>query len=293
MAVRTGIAFLMTNTATIGSTSHLIKSNIIGGEIPIGTALPTTYVGGSANQAGILVRGLRNSTIDSNVIRNCIPTTNVSNGFMGIFLEEPAGTTLGAVEVSRNLVYNLVTTSGTFCTGIRVGLQGVVPAAPLPPRSILIINNFIGKILGNGVTSNFSNQNPSGIMVEATAALNNVGVAIAHNTVHLSGTGLGATNSSSAAVFLNGNVRGGLELVNNLLVNRMNITSATGNRYAVLLGSPTTPFTTAAVLPFNINSNNYFVFGVGGADATYLAKLNVQNNSNYTLHNTYTCKRCN
>ncbi len=264
MAVRTGIAFLMTNTATIGSTSHLIKSNIIGGEIPIGTAIPTTYVGGSANQAGILVRGLRNSTIDSNVIRNCIPTTNVSNGFMGIYLEEPAGTTLGAVEVSRNLVYNLVTTSGTFCTGIRVGLQGVVPAAPLPPRSILIINNFIGKILGNGTTSNFSNQNPAGIMVEATAALTNVGVAIAHNTVHLSGTGLGATNSSSAAVFLNGNVRGGLELVNNLLVNRMNRTSATGNRYAVLLGSPTTPFTTAAVLPFNINSNNYFVFGVGG-----------------------------
>jgi hypothetical protein len=158
----------------------------------------------------------------------------------------------------------LVTTTGTFCTGIRVGLQGVVPAAPLPARSILLVNNFIGKILGNGVTSNFSNQNPSGIMVEATAALNNVGVAIAHNTVHLSGTGLGATNSSSAAVFLNGNVRGGLELVNNLLVNRMNRTSATGNRYAVLLGSPTTPFTTAAVLPFNINSNNYFVFGVGG-----------------------------
>ncbi len=263
MAVRTGIAVLMTNTGTISASDHLIKSNIIGGEIPVGGALPTTFIGGSVNQAGILVRGLRNSIIDSNVIRNCIPTTTVSNGFMGIFLEEPAGTTLGSVEVSRNLIYNLVTTTGTFCTGIRVGLQGVVPAAPLPARSILLVNNFIGKILGNGTTSNFSNQNPAGIMIEAGGALNNAGVAIAHNTVHLSGTGLGATNSSSSAVFLNGNVRGGIELVNNLLVNRMNRTSPTGNRYAVLMGSTTTPFTTAAVLPFNINSNNYYVFGVG------------------------------
>ncbi len=264
MAVRTGIAFLAPNAATLVSSDHVIKSNIIGGEIPTGTTLPTTYIGGAANQAGILVRGLRNTYIDSNVIRNCIPTANVSNGFMGIFLEEPAGTTLGSVEVSRNLIFNLVTTSGSFCTGIRVSLQGIEPAAPLPPRSVYIVNNFIGRILGNGIGSNFSNQNPSGIMVEAAAALANCGVAMAHNTVNLSGTGLGVANSSSAAVFLNGNVRGGVELVNNLLVNRMNRTSATGNRYAVLLGHTATPFTTAAVLPFNINSNNYYVFGVGG-----------------------------
>jgi hypothetical protein len=263
VAVRTGIAFLATNTGTVGSSDHLIKSNIIGGEIPVGTAVPTTFIGGSANQAGILVRGLRSTVIDSNVIRNCIPTSNVSNGFMGIQLDEPANNTLGSVEVSRNLIYNLVTVSGTFCTGIRVTLQGVVPAAPLPARSVYLVNNYIGKIIGNGTGTNFSNLNPSGIMVEAAAALTNCGVAMAHNTVHLSGTGLGANNSSSAAVFLNGNVRGGVELVNNLLVNRLNRTSPTGNRYAVLLGHTTTPFTTATLLPFNINSNNYFCFGTG------------------------------
>ncbi|MFY7886868.1 MAG: hypothetical protein ACOVOV_18695, partial [Dolichospermum sp.] len=265
-AVRTGIAFLSPNSLASPSSGHLIKSNLIGGNIAPGGPTNTTYIGGIANQYGIHIRALHSSIIDSNVIKNCIPTANLSNGFSGIYLEEPAGLVSGSVEISRNSIYNLITSSGNNTIGIRTFLQPPpTPPTTLPVRVINIVNNFIGRIIGNGATTNFSNLNPAGIMVEGAAAMTDCGVKLAHNTVNLTGTALANNGSSSACLYLNGNIRGGIESVNNLFVNRMNRTSGTGNRYVVLIGHNATPFTTANTLPFNSNNNNYYAFGAGNS----------------------------
>lgn len=253
-AVRSGIEF----HANGASIFNVIKSNIIGGNIPVGTAQNTTYIGGIANSVGIRVKGLVTSVIDSNVVRNCIPTAAVSNGFMGIVLEETGVPAFSDIEVARNFTYNLVTLTGTYTTGIRVFLNTATD-----PRGIRLYNNFVGKVIGNGTGLNFSNLNPAGIILDAAAANTNAGIALAHNTIFLNGVGLGNNNSGSAALFVSANVRGGVEICNNIFGNRLSRTSAAGNRYAVLVGSPTSPFNTNAILPFASNNNNYFATGNG------------------------------
>jgi len=253
-AVRSGIEF----HAAGASIFALIKSNIIGGTIAPGTAQKTNFVGGVANSVGIRVKGLASSVIDSNVVRNCIPTAALSNGFMGVVLDETGVPIFSDMEVARNFAYNLVTTTGTYTTGIRVFLNNLAGS-----RGIRLYNNYVGKVIGNGTGLNFSNLNPAGIILDAAAANTNAGIALAHNTVFLNGVGLGNNNSGSAALFVSANIRGGVEICNNIFGNRLSRTSAAGNRYAVLVGAPTTPFTTNAILPFAANNNNYFATGNG------------------------------
>jgi hypothetical protein len=253
-AVRSGIEF----HANGASLFNLIKSNIIGGNIPVGTAQNTTFIGGNANSVGIRVKGITNSVIDSNVVRNCIPTAALSNGFMGIVLEETGVPVFSDIEVARNFTYNLVTLTGTYTTGLRIFLNNTAG-----PRGIRLINNFVGRVIGNGTGLNFSNLNPAGIILDAAVANTNAGIALAHNTVFLNGVGLGNNNSGSAALFVSATIQGGVEICNNIFGNKLSRTSATGNRYAVLVGAPATPFTTNAILPFAANNNNYFATGNG------------------------------
>lgn len=253
-AVRSGIVFF---TPTVSS-NLLIRSNIIGGSIAAGGTENTTNIGGAANAAGIWVRGIAGSNIDSNVVRNCVATGGNSNGFFGIYLDEPGATNLSSINVTRNFVYNLVTAAGTYCAGIRINL-----AAGGAARSITLINNFIGKVLGNGTGQNFSNLNPAGISIDAQGAQTAIGIALAHNTINLTGTGLGASNSGCAALFLGANIQGGVEIANNIFGNRINRVGGTGNRYAVQIGHTATPFNAAAALPFASNNNNYFATGNG------------------------------
>ncbi len=254
-AVRSGIVIMVPGA----STATVIKSNIIGGSIPPGTAQRTTYIGGAANQTGILVRGLNNCNIDSNVIRNCISTTALSNGFVGIQIDEtgqPITGIFASVTASRNFIYNLATDNGTFCAGIRVYLT-----AAATPRDINLINNFIGKIVGQGSGLNFSNQNPVGILLDAAGLLTTPGISLAHNTINLTGSGLLNGVSSSAALFVNTNIQGGVAIDNNIFGNRLSRANAAGNRYAVLVGHNASPFTAANSLPFATNNNNYFCEG--------------------------------
>ena len=261
-AVRSGIVVMAPGLSTF----TLIKSNIIGGTIAPGGTENTTYIGGVASQAGIFVRGLVDCTIDSNVIRNCVPTTALSNAFSGIQLDEPGSPNFNSINVTRNFVYQLKTTNGTGTNGIRVYL-GTTDGN----RNIALINNFIGSITGNGAGTAFNSFNPTGIVLDATAStgVTNIGISLAHNTVNLTGTGLGAANSGSAALWIGVNIKGGVASNNNIFGNRINKLSATGKRYAVLIGSLVSPFTTANILPFACNNNNYFVEGNGPVNTIY------------------------
>lgn len=253
-AVRSGIVFF----GATPSTNAVFRSNIIGGNVAAGGTENTTFIGGATNQAGILLRGMTASELDSNVVRNCVSTTAASNGFFGIFLDETGSTPFSGISVTRNFVYNLVTLNGTNCVGIRINLSATAGS-----RGISLINNFVGRILGNGTGLNFSNLNPAGISIDAAGVISNVGIAIGHNTINLSGTGLGASGSGSSALFLGANIQGGVEIDNNIFGNRINRSVGTGNRYAVLIGYNATPFTAATVLPFPSNNNNYFATGNG------------------------------
>ncbi|OYU97147.1 MAG: hypothetical protein CFE21_02315 [Bacteroidetes bacterium B1(2017)] len=253
--VRSGIVFF-TPTA---SSNFMAKSNIIGGTIAPGGTENTTFLGGQAGMAGIWVRGITASTIDSNVVRNCVPTAAASNGFFGIFLDEPGASNFASLTVSRNFVYNLVTLSGTYTAGIRMNIAGGGAA-----RGIMVVNNFVGRIIGNGTGQNFNTLNPAGISIDAAGVQSSIGIALAHNTVHLSGTGLGVSGSGCAALFVGANVQGGLESDNNIFGNRLSRSAGTGNRYAVLVGHTATPFTVPVTqLPAPSNNNNYFATGNG------------------------------
>jgi len=255
-AVRTGI-----HARVPGNSQELyIRRNIIGGEIPTGGIVPTTYIGGAADQAGVFVKGYTNVVIDSNTIKNCIQTSNISNGFRGVDLDEPGSNNFANITVSKNLIYNLVTLSGNYTIGVRLLLSSVDTNNT---RNIFIQNNYIGRIIGNGSGSNFSTFNPAGIVIDAAGVMPRPGINIAHNTVNLTGTGLAIANSSSAALFVSANIRGGVAMVNNIFANQMNRATA-GNKYAVLVGHTETPFNAAnTLLPFGSNNNNYFLAGAG------------------------------
>lgn len=255
-AVRTGI-----HARGMGSCNLLdVRGNVIGGTVAPGGAAPTTFLGGAADQAGVFLKGFRNSEIDSNIIRNCVATTNISNGFRGIDMDEPGNANMFGNIINRNQIYNLVTTTGNYTIGIRILMSNTDTL-----RSHIITNNFIGRIIGNGAGANFSAFNPNGIVIDAAGVLNAPGLNIAHNTVNLSGSGgLGLANSASAALFITANIRGGTAIVNNIFGNQMDRTTA-GNKYAVLIGHNVSPFTTQNTLfPFAANNNNYFVGGLGG-----------------------------
>lgn len=264
-AVRTGIFAGGFNNAL----NFRIQGNLIGGNIPPSGTDSTTYIGGAANQAGIFARGLKSAIIDSNIIKNCVGLTNVSNGFRGIDLDETSSVPFSDIVVSRNQIYNLTTATGTFCTGIRIFL---IATDTINSRGIILQNNFVGRILGAGVASNFaSNQNPYGIMVEAAGPHPRPGINLLHNTVNLSGTGMASANSGCAALYLNANIRGGISAVNNILINRINMTATSGRRYAIFAGFATSPFNGQNnVLPFAINNNNYFA---GGNNTNYIGGL--------------------
>jgi hypothetical protein len=112
-SVANGIAIRSLGT----SAGHNIIRNIIGGNIPTNTGVNTTYIGGTANSAGIYLKGVQSTLIDSNVVRNCIPDATLSNGFRGIDLDEstttPSNTVLANIDVNRNFIYNLNTITGS------------------------------------------------------------------------------------------------------------------------------------------------------------------------------------
>lgn len=241
-------------------TNLLISKNTIGGTIAPGGTEPTTFIGGAASQAGIYVNGVENAVIDSNIIRNCLPTTSISNGFRGIDVNELPGVVSYpnfGVTVSKNFIYNLRTTNGQSCIGIRAQL-----AAASGARGYLFTNNHISNILSIGASAPISVNNPTGILIDATIAntATNV-VTLVNNTINMSGNNILSSNSGITALYLGNNIRGGISSVNNIFGVTAN-RSTTGNMYAVTVLSATSPFAANAPLFIPASDfNSYFVSG--------------------------------
>jgi len=239
-----------------------IVGNIIGGSTPINVGLPTTFIGGAADQAGIYVQGIEAALIDSNIIRNTLPTTNLSNGFRGIEINETSTKYPNFdVTVSKNFIYNLVTATGQSAIGIRTYF-----AAPAGARSYFFANNSISNILsiGSGTGSPASLLNPTGILIDASTANTYTTsdlVTLSNNTINMSGNNVLANNSSISALYLGSAIRGGISSVNNIFGVTANRITA-GTMYSVISISPVNPFAVNPVFSIPASDfNSYFVSG--------------------------------
>ncbi|MES2560758.1 MAG: PKD domain-containing protein [Bacteroidota bacterium] len=293
--VRTGIYLRGANIIAGQNRNYMINRNVIGGTEGRGSGLPFSTIGGSADQAGIYLKAIANSTVDSNVIRNTDDTLATSNGFRGIDMEGAGelNATDSNLVISRNTIYNLSTTTGTYCTGIRLNL-GVTNGSG--SRRIRIVNNAIAKIRGFGASASASATNPSGILIDGTAA--DIGLEIFQNTVQLNGTSLSPLAGHwSYCIFLGSGITGAVKLQNNLLMNRLGRTAvAAGNNYAVYTATAASstvgPFTLASGGFINsnsygadgVNTTNNFVIGTSAANYLYIKQWQAAINQDFTSY---------
>ncbi|MBP9688742.1 MAG: PKD domain-containing protein [Bacteroidia bacterium] len=233
-----------------------IYKNIIGGTRPVGTPLPTTYIGGiTANAAAIYVKGVLQGTIDSNIIRNSIPNTT---GYRGIDIDGTPneGGSAKSIAITRNTIYNLGATSG-YAVGIRVGLSEA-------NSGITIHNNIIAKIYGTGSGSTVSLNSPAGIAFESPVVASGVvaiGVSMLHNTINLSQHPTVQVNSGafSTALFIDARASG-IACRNNLFSNTLGRTVAgtVSNAYVLTVGGTQNPFSESNANVYYSGANSNF-----------------------------------
>jgi len=267
-AVTNGIAI-----RSLGSSNgHNIIRNIIGGTIPTGTAANTTYIGGTANSAGIYLKGVQIILIDSNVIRNCIPDGTLSNGFRGIDLDESTTVSsnfvLSNIDVNRNFIYNLNTITGSGCYGIRLALLTKDDS-----RYITFLNNYISRI-GGATTSPTAGAavnaaNPAGIFIDGNiTTAGTPAIGLLHNTVVMNMPVLGTNPGGTSCVYIGANIKTGISMVNNIFGNTGNRTqlasSAANNKFSLIVVGNVNPFAAITGLATEpSNKNNYFISGTG------------------------------
>jgi PKD repeat protein len=277
-AVRNGVFVRGQNAAGGQNINWTVNRNVIGGDVAPGGANATTYIGGNitnqAEQSGIMLKSVVLSTIDSNIIRNTIATTNQSNQFAGIRLEAfgEQGPD-SAILISKNFIYNLTTVSGQTIHGVRINLS------TQDVRFIRLINNSISSIRSTGAGTPNSVNNPAAVSIDAGGVVNNMGVIMYNNTINLSGTSL-TNNSSSSCVYIGANVRGGLDFKNNILSNRLGrVNGLGGNAYTIFVVSNVNPFATP-------NGNS--VFNTYNASAPNSNNFIGATNNNGTLYSSLT-----
>ena len=218
----------------------IVRNNICGGTIqPVtGEVLPTTFIGGGTNPAGITLIAQKNAIVEGNTVRNNLPS---GGNFRGITLVSTAQNALDTnIIINANRIYNLRSTvASTGVYGIRIGLNSHSQAL-----AISITNNTIAKLstLTGGTALN-TLAYPVGIAIEDASI--NAGVSIFHNSVHLYGDTLSA-GSLSACIFTGTTTNGGIRVANNIFVNRMgrslSSTGATAAAYIYISNSNARPF---------------------------------------------------
>jgi PKD repeat protein len=247
-AVRYGIYLRGNGLVGQQDRNAVVSRNIIGGSIAPGGATPTDFFGGIANAAGILLAAQGGSVIDSNIIRNNIPTG--FNSISGIELSTVTGTAAvdSGITISRNRIYN-IRTNQTAAYGIRMNFanQGF--------RNTKVLNNAISRIhaVGTASTGAVNINNPFGILLEGLGTVNDIGVEFYYNSIFVGNANVMNANATSSAIYITNNITGGIRLRNNILQNSLGATSGASNTYSLLTGSN--------LLIFDLNDNNSYFTG--------------------------------
>ncbi len=286
----TGVKYgihLRGNTAASGAydLGTVVTGNTIGGT-SYNAGVPTDYFGGINNAAGILAISQANLLIDSNLIRNNIPTFNLNSGIEISNAALPFSNTDSAVTITRNTITG-ITTSNAAAYGINVNLRWDAK------KSIHIFNNMISGVAAAGSVPSGANfiNNPYAILLNGTQVVPSVAseidVNIWNNSINLGQANTLGTAGISACVAVNSTTFGDITLTNNILQNRLSRPSAGGNIYAVAIAGNVNPFKYT-------DYNNYFVAGtfsnnhIGGVNISGLAVNypTLANWANYTKQDT-------
>ena len=209
-------------------------------------------------------------------------------GIAGIQLTYASGATVANNEVSyvsyaSSTAYGIYLSTGTANITVNAnnvhditytgtggyGGHGIQVSSGLAASNILVTNNFVSALSGDGYTS-LSISSPVGIYLSAVAT---GGVRIQYNSVSLTGT---STRSSSIITAALGVELGptGLTVQDNIFYNAyVNSVTTTSKAYAFYSAAPTSAYTA-------LNYNDYFVGGGQGvlgyfnsADQATLASL--------------------
>jgi hypothetical protein len=216
---------ISSNTISITSTLTAIFGIRLGrasGAVISGNTINATTSGATAPVAISIETGVANSSVTANQITGC--TTTHAGGYGG------RGITVGTGAVSSN---------------------------------ITIANNFIAGVNGSNFSS-FENSSSAGILIGvlgngSTLTTTTGGVNIYHNNVNMAGSYSYATTCLTAGLYI-GSGASALDIRNNILVNSMNNSNASGTtskNYAIYSAVANTAFS-------NINYNDYFVSGSQG-----------------------------
>jgi len=205
--------------------------------------LSTSGAANSISELGIYVEGVDGAAIEDNLMANFKGTDY--NDDIGIWLA------LGCknIIVNRNLIHSLNYTGGSG-----MGAYGIYLSTGNDPANVLISNNMIANISGDGwdYTSNYGYDNPAGILVYASPTTSQSGLKIYHNSINLNGNTLNNSKAQSFGIRLSR--YNTADIRNNIVVNNLGYAS----------GGPAT----GAVCVYaeydknqfqNLDYNNYFV----------------------------------
>lgn len=197
----------------------------------------------SLRYIGIYVQGVDGAVISNNSIGNFDTSTD----------EDDKGISLATGAKNVNVIGNSITNIGYTGTG-GYGAHGISVATGVTNANISLVNNMISNIFGDGynyLSTSFSTDNPIGILLTTTQT----GINIYNNSIYMSGNTLNQSSALSMGIMMNtGSVA---DIRNNIIVNNLGLSSATGygsaGIYAVTANSQFT----------DINYNDYIVNPTG------------------------------
>lgn len=194
-------------------------------------------------------RGIAISTGIANA--NISITKNTITGIRTAYSGPPYGiyvfSTTSGVSITKNKIGNLLNRN----TG-GYGARGINIASTVTPANIEIINNFVWNIVATSDAS--VTYWGIGIALDATVS----GITVYFNSVNLYGTYPGYSSSTVHSAFYASSGISGLNLRDNIFVNKFDNTSSTTDKsYAIYCAGTNTAFT-------DINYNDYYVFGTPG-----------------------------
>ncbi|MBK8700100.1 MAG: hypothetical protein IPN29_11450 [Saprospiraceae bacterium] len=190
---------------------------------------------------GIYLQGIDGGLVSNNSVGNFNTSTNEDD--KGIFLATGVKNTSILANKITNIGYT--GTSGYGGHGIYVG-TGTLTA------NILVANNMIANMYGDGWSyTGVPLDNPIGIVLTTTQT----GISVFHNSINLSGNTLNQTDAMSMGIFLN--TGGEADIRNNIIVNNLGLSGATGYGSAgIYAATSNAQFT-------DINYNDYVVTATG------------------------------
>ncbi|MEN9962910.1 MAG: hypothetical protein RL582_5 [Bacteroidota bacterium] len=206
---------------------------------------------GALRFAGIYLKGVEGATIHNNIIGNFDGTDSATD--KGIWLADSVRNT----TVSNNKIFNL-----NYTGNKGNGAHGIYLATGFSNASIIIVNNMIANLSGDGSDYTSGSKiidNPTGIMVD-NFPFNQSGIRLYHNSIYLGGVA-GFTNTLNKNKAMSSCIRlkGGsvAELRNNILVNKL------GRKDSIGFGSVCIMTTSGNSQITGLDNNLYWVMPTG------------------------------